>query len=434
MHRRILVGRLFSRAGDHAWDFAVPMAILKIFPQHLFLPILYYFAARIGSVFLMPVIGAGLDHRSTRKSLVVASGVQVLGVGVGALILIAMSFQVVDQAAFTWSLTTFFLSVILILAGVVAALGAGILDIIVLNIVVPTLFDGSRLTAMNSKISQVDLAMEVTAPLVAGFLLMWNFEGLRLAGFALIAAANILSFLPEIFLLLPRIPKHTLRNKVPEITSTAQNIFSSIIYGWRNFFKEPVAPSVLAYSFLWLSILSPHGVLLTTYLKGVWGLQESTLGVFRGMGAILGFAGTLVFPWFVKRMGLFKASSRFIGWQALMVFAALIAFFYVTLGQAVGIASLGFMVFILLSRAGLYGFCLGELEIRQTMVAPEKRGRVNGFTSSWLNAMTLLVYGLGSVLATPKGFGVMVVVSACAVVVGAVVFHRWQTRSNRPSQ
>ncbi|MBK8201297.1 MAG: hypothetical protein IPK68_02845 [Bdellovibrionales bacterium] len=88
-------------------------------------------------------------------------------------------------------------------------------------------------------------------------------------------------------------------------------MFSQIKNGWTSFFREPVSQVVLAYALLWLSVLSPHGVLLTAYLKDGWKLPELTIGIFRGLGAVFGLLATVLFPILVKNMSVNRASFYF---------------------------------------------------------------------------------------------------------------------------
>ena len=205
---------------------------------------------------------------------------------------------------------------------------------------------------------------------------------------------------------------------VPEVYR--QNFLNQLLTGWRAFAREPAALAMLAYSFLWLSALSPHGVLLTSFLKDGWQLPEWEIGIFRGLGAVFGLAATFLFPILVRKTGLIGGSRNCLWFQAATLLLAMGFFF---LGERVG--QLGFLLLILFSRIGLYGFGLGEMEIRQRSILPGSRGRVNGFAHALNNVGTLSLFVVGILVGSASAFGLLVAFSCAAVLVAAALFQRW---------
>ncbi len=62
LQARILLGRFLTRSGDQAWDFAVPVVLLKVFPDQLRIAVLYYFLARLLNVLLLPKMTSLIDR------------------------------------------------------------------------------------------------------------------------------------------------------------------------------------------------------------------------------------------------------------------------------------------------------------------------------------------------------------------------------------
>jgi iron-regulated transporter 1 len=238
---------------------------------------------------------------------------------------------------------------------------------------------------------------------------------------------NVLSFIPELGLLKSvfRSRPELLLQKFSAPEQSKKSISEKLTGGWVAFFREPVALAVLAYAFLWLSVLSPHGVLLAGFLKDGWRMPEWMIGGFRGAGAFFGLLATVLFPWAVNRWGLLKASRNFIYFQALILIAALIFFFLPGL-----LGQVSFLALILLSRIGLYGFSLGEMEIRQIGIRSEVRGQVNGFASALTGLATLILYGVGTLLSETADFRYMVVMSVGFVVLGAINYGIWLHKQN----
>jgi iron-regulated transporter 1 len=401
--RRIILSRALTNSGDQAWDFAVPVCLALQFPDRLDLVALIFFVSRLGHVILLPLLGPLIDRVSRVESLKFGLGSQFFGVIFQMLGLLSVASA--QELAFTE----------IVLGGILTGLGSAMINIVVAQDLVPSLFAGDHLTQINSRVRQLDLFSEVLSPVLAGLLLLVSIPDAPLLGLALIAIWNLVSFVPEYFLL-----RSVLRNRAAELQKPStliiqQPIWEKLSGGWKQLVKLSIAPAVFAYTLLWLSALSPHGVLLTAYLKDSWKLPELTLGAFRGLGAIFGLAATLVFPWLLKRVGLIRACRFSIIFQALMLLVALVAFEF----QYAWV----FLTFVLLSRVGLYSFSLGEQQIRQIGIPQNLRGSVNATASALTSLATLALLGLGSLLGAANEFSRLVEISVGFVVLAAILFY-----------
>ena len=110
-------------------------------------------------------------------------------------------------------------------------------------------------------------------------------------------AWNLLSFFPELMILSSVFKERPdLKSKILHVSSESRkSLTRKIAEGWRDFFRQPIAPVMIAYAAIWLSVLSPHGVLLTGFLNDGWHLPEWTIGLFRGSGDFFGLAATFLF-------------------------------------------------------------------------------------------------------------------------------------------
>ena len=419
---RILLGRLLTRSGDQAWDFAVPIVLLKIFPDQLRVAALYFFIAKLLNVILLPKITSLIDQINRLKAARLGTLFQLIGVIVGVLAVITLDY--LTSGEFVWTLWPVVAFGVLIVGGLLSSLGSAFMDIAIANDLVPSSLKPEELSTFNSRLRQIDLFTEVTSPVVAGLLLLINSPALF--GFYLIAIWNLISFFPELGLIksvLNDNPDLMLeKQKISE--QTKQSILKKLSDGWTTFFKEPIALVALAYAFLWLSVLSPHGVLLTGFLKDGWNIPEWGIGVFRGAGAVFGLLATLAFPWAIKKWGLLNSTRNFILYQTFMLVISL-GFFYIDgfIGQ------IGFLVFILFSRVGLYGFSLGEMEIRQLGIHPAVRGKVNGFASALTGIATLFLYAAGTLLPSTDDFRILIVGSVVFVTTGCLTYLVWLGRN-----
>src|SRR5687767_8999403 len=85
--RRILLSRLLTRSGDQAWDFAVPVVLLQIYPGMLQIASAYFFCVRLGHVLTLPRFAAVIDRVNRHKAARIGIVLQLISVMVGALVI-----------------------------------------------------------------------------------------------------------------------------------------------------------------------------------------------------------------------------------------------------------------------------------------------------------------------------------------------------------
>ena len=274
----------------------------------------------------------------------------------------------------------------------------------------------------------MDLFTELASPIIAGLLLAIEGNEFKLLGFSFIALWNLISFFPE-YGLLRLIFKGNpeLSNKLTKVdTSNKKSFVTMLAKGWKAFFKEPIAIVSLAYACLWVSVLSPHGVLLTGFLKDGWKLPEWGIGLFRGLGGFFGLFATIIFPRVIEKMGLVKGSRGFLIFQLITVTLALVCFM-----QDLLFFKIGFLVLILFSRIGLYGFSLGEVQLRQIHISENIRGAFNGFATALTGIATIALYGSGALLPATSDFRILVVTSIVMVFIAFLLFEFWTKKQSK---
>mmetsp|Transcript_18123 Transcript_18123/g.68691 ORF Transcript_18123/g.68691 Transcript_18123/m.68691 type:complete len:410 (-) Transcript_18123:519-1748(-) len=352
------------------------------------------------------------------------------------------------------------LLVVVIVAGCIEALGANLASISVKKDWVPCVFEGAAATDLarvNTTMSNIDLVTEVVAPIAAGFVLQFCATDGELA-FLLIAAANVISFVPEVGLLYwlycdcerlhYRSEAVEEEEKVPEagepMPVPAAASPKKVENAWMIWMRHPSGLPLLtlSYAALFFTALSPHGVVLTAYLM-VEDVSPALIGAFRGAGAIAGVIGIACFT--MLRRGkadppeegpldvaentiipeLRRLNLRFVGFQCLCVVAAACAFTvmkhedederiqnstmthpvapgWVMSGVPTGIAL--FAACICLSRIGLYGFDLGLLELEQLIVDERFRSAAGSVENALCALAELGVYAMSIVLPHPSQF------------------------------
>lgn len=424
LEKKILISRLLTRSGDQAWDFALPVTLVTLYPQSFSLIASIFLASKVGVFLLQPFVAGVIDRWQRLRVAAFGTTLQLLSVVVVALCLVVIvsstAMPMTPKFQFPFYASVFGI----ILGSVGASLGANLMDIAIGNDWIPVAVAPENLARMNSRIKQMDLLTEVLSPVLAGLLLTLATPEFRLFGFWLVVTWNVLSFVPE-YLILRGVflgSKELQLLECPAISSMRTGVLKKTIDGWRGFVTHPAALAMVAYACLWLSALSPHGVLLTSFLKGGWNLSEASLGFFRGSGALFGLLATLFFLPVTKRFGLLRGSLFFILFQGMALLISLPFFHSQTAGGFV------FLSLVLISRIGLYGFSMGEMEIRQRYVAEGQRGAVNGVASALTSFATLVLFGAGTLVASHDQFYWLVWLSTAAVLVGAVLFIYWLKR------
>ena len=421
---KILLGRLLTRSGDQAWEFAVPLTLLKIFPDQIRVAATYYLVVKLLNVLITPRLAKIVDQKSRIKVAYSGISLQLLGVllGAGALCFLNTAYSIEANSGLMPVLGLF---AILGVGGLFSSLGSTLMDISIANDLVPSVIASDDLPVFNSRMSQLDLFTEVTSPFIAGVLLTLTHPAIALFGFILIALWNLVSFFPELMLLrsIFKMRPDLLKLETKVAETVQESMWQQLRNGWSSFFKQPVAIPVIAYALLWLSVLSPHGVLLTGYLKDEWNMPEIIIGTFRGLGAVFGLFATVLFPIVIKKFGLLKGSRLLISFQTLML---LIGLGFFMMGNTTG--QYGFLVFILLSRIGLYGFSLGETQIRQVGIPAHQRGEVNGFAYALTGLATLALFIFGALIPSTSQFSILIFGSVGFVVLGAFLFLTWKPK------
>ncbi|MCA2961708.1 MAG: ABC transporter substrate-binding protein [Silvanigrellales bacterium] len=432
----VLLSRLLTRSGDQAWDFALAITLLTLFPRHTQLVIALFFASKAATIVFFPRLAMVIDDWRRLKTAFLGTSLQSGGVVLVTASLLALAKPPSFLLAPGSEYSPVVFGVLLFVLGVgsmASSLGQNLMDVAVGIDWLPGLVPSEGLAKVNTRLRQIDLLTEVGAPVAAGLLLAVKPAALPIAGFLCVALWNLMSFVPEMALL-RRVVKTSdvLSRKMDMPAANKQSLVRKCAAGWADFFSQPTAPVMLASALLWLTVLSPHGILLTAYLKSEWKLSEAHLGFFRGAGAVVGLVATFVYPFLRTRLGLVRGSLAFLGFQATAV-AGAGAFFVAQKFEVLrvfnGLVVFAFLACVVVSRLGLFGFLLGETEIRQVGIPEAQRGRVNGVATALTSGATLLLFAAGSVFPSGQGFAALVALSVAAVVSAAVLFGSWARKS-----
>lgn len=422
VQHKILLSRFFTRFGDQAWDFAMPLVLIQLFPGKIQIIALVYLVSKFAQVLVGPSIASKVDNE---KRITIYK----LGIGSQTIAMILMWVLIVllflnktgheSISVFQYILILFFMATF----SAISNLGSSLMDISVGFDLAVDVLPKAELTEFNSRLKRLDLFTEVTAPIFTGLIFSLFSQKSEYLGFSIIALLNLLTFLPEFYLLKATQSGDSYKEKITVPRSNA-NFFKIFIEALTKLKNKPYALVIVSYAFLWLSALSPHGVLLTSFLKDGAKESEMTIGLFRGLGALFGLIPTFIFFKIKNKVGLVQTSKLFVTFQFICILLASLSFYFIH-------NIYPFLIFILFSRIGLYGFSIGETELRQSMIPIEKRGEVNGIANSTTSMATLALFIAASLIGETANFGYLVIFSVVSVFISMILFFKFSKEKDK---
>jgi iron-regulated transporter 1 len=286
---------------------------------------------------------------------------------------------------------------------------------------VSELFSTRSLSMVNAWIRRIDLTTEGVAPVIAGAAIAWfPIESGVFSGLPGIATFHLFTLALELATILIILRRYKLEGYRSHPSRTSFHEPTSWRKRWQLLMRQPALPSILAFSMIHLNVMSVLSVVGTSFLRNGWHVSEAVLGVYRGSGALCSLFATAFTALVIGCHGLVTATAVFLVLQAGGVILAAFSF-----GPDLRIA---FLAFVVASRFGHSGLILCELQLRQETVPCPILGVVNGSAMSLNSGVAVLLLALGSILSDPKDFSLLVVASASAVTLAALVVTTWALR------
>ena len=271
IQKKLLLSHAITRMGTQGWLFITPLVLLRFTPNSLTGPASWGAATTLATSLLAPPLGSWADR--TNRRFVVIIGVVAQGVGVvSATVVLLFALGVSNERSNLPAVCAF------ICCSIVEQLGTTLSDVTVKRDWSPRLFSIDLLRSTNSLMSQIDLVSKTVAPLLAGLLIAPRFGvDAEAVGFVSVGVLNALSFVPQLRLLLQIFASRSEQlcsersadgttAAVP--VSSPSNFWAAKAAAWRAWYGHPSGIQFLslAYAFLYVTVLSPHGALLTGYL------------------------------------------------------------------------------------------------------------------------------------------------------------------------
>ncbi|KAN0045284.1 hypothetical protein ACTA71_005661 [Dictyostelium dimigraforme] len=490
----IMISHLITRMGDKSWAFIIPLFLITLSPNSLIPVSVFGLSQYLFRLVFGPTIGKMTDKYKKVQIIKLGIFSQAFAIGLSCIILfilfkhvgiienssstsptsststsISLSTSAESSTLFSSDLSIF-LFILLLLLSSIHSLATQMMDISVERKWTPSIVKrDTRLTKVNTRMRQIDLGTEMLAPFLAGLIA----ELCGATSFIWIGVFNFFSFFPQYILLKIvydrvsvlnlKIDKEGLidfkdgkdlstivygdddddddddddnnmeknlksKKSFKEFLMGEWNPFTNIIKGWIVFKRQSVFLVILAYCLLWFTILSPHDSILTAYLSNK-GYSYIELSIFRGLGAIFGLGSTLLYNRLLKSKRVFKDNMNKLSLFYILeegIFVLISGLFFSSSNWLKYI----FMVSIILSRCGLYGFEITEIHYVQRLVHHSERGLVSGVESSLCSLAVLIMFIISSSLQSTNNFFILIWVSISFVLAGGLSFFIWFLKYN----
>ncbi|KAI0800641.1 Ferroporti-1 [Fomes fomentarius] len=448
----LLVQHLSNVWGLRTAEFAVYLFLVTLFPDTLLPASIYGFVTTGVAIFLSGWAGRLVDEHHNlgvvRVSIIVIKLAACTQYGASLVLLYGFGATSGLQRPWSTHLSSGMFSIIVI-GGCIHTVAGTTISVAVEREWVTTIAgsSSSHLTMLNTYMRRVDLFCKLVSPLFVSLLTSvasYRFAAIFLCG---VEGACMLFELIWITISYGRFPtlreaqaaRSATRREAPvEQQETPSSVVDTLlvlwvklrkrlketIVDWREFAHYPVFLSSLAISWLYLTVLSFDGTMLS-YLKS-HAYSDPFLAGMRGLNVIAGLAGTLAMPFLERKLGLVRAGNWSI-WSEFVCLLPVLIVLYVG-APADGARAPAWTAALLfggmmLSRVGLWAFDLCQLkELQLALAAHPRRNSLTALQYSMQNIADMLRHVLTIVLNRPAQFKYAALASFISVFAGASTY------------
>ena len=113
---------------------------------------------------------------------------------------------------------------------------------------------------------------------------------------------------------------------ITNTNTTDNNNITTSMHPLRDFFYSGCAGMMISYAALYLTVLS-FGSLMTVYIRSC-GITDDMIGLYRGLAALSGYTGAVLFPSISTTFGLWRTGQYAILYQFILIAIAASSFFW----------------------------------------------------------------------------------------------------------
>ena len=424
---------------DRMWQFAIPILMMHVFKDTLLPGALFGLVQYLGVVVLMPKAGHVIDRAYRLRLLwytIMIENFCILGTCVALAFMVA--FNQNSGGGFHLNASMIALYLVLLVLGVIGEVCNKMQTISLEQdwVVVMTGQDSELLSRTNVILKRIDLLCKVLAPGVIGiFLDLFGSDRLSssFVGIVVLGLWNFCSWpieytvLREVYEGIPDLQKKKIvnedefyQNLLADHEADPSNDGKSVVNSVKEYLQHPVFLASLSFCMLFMTVLD-NGTLITSYLT--WrSVNASILGIQRGMGAVVGLAGTFAFMHLTSKGGVEKVGLASIWLFALTMAPSVVILLLFGENRTSDYALIGGMIF---SRAALWIFDLAERQLMQERVEESSRGVMNSMQVATYQTLYCVIQVCGMIFSDPSQFLILAIISLAGLLLAAAVYTLW---------
>lgn len=199
-------------------------------------------------------------------------------------------------------------------------------------------------------------------------------------------------------------------------TSSKFSVFIDTFQSTKTYFSYDEGLAGLALAMLYMNIMS-YGSVMTAYVASRK-LSTGLIGFTRGISAVIGLLGTIVFQHFSKTHAL-----AVVGMCSILMQAGFLGISYSSEWVTNNSYSLAMLIGgVCVSRVGLWSFDLSVSQIMQEKVFEKDRGAVGGTQTALCSLFEMISFLTGIIWSSPDQFHILISISYAGILLSAVLF------------
>ena len=465
---KLYISRALTAWGDRLWAFGLGLLLYRIYPDNLTLVAAFGLTDSFVSITLGAAVGNWIDASQRLRAAKTFLVIQNLFVAVDCCIFAVFFHWQLEIIQHFGDWIKVVVAIVTIILALVSHLASNGSKIVVEKdwIVVISGGNEDKLAKLNAIFRTIDLVCLNVAPILAGILFSYTTYAVTAV---VIAAWNIVSVVAEYLLLISiynqfgNLSKKKANN---EESKPQGHLFSKLTgsyEGWKYYFCHKVRNAGLGLAFLYMTVL---GFDSTTWAYSLLQcVPESVLGVLIAGSALVGIAGSLMFPVARRCLGNTERS----GVMGMLCLVSALSLCVVSIwlpgspfdpyhvpddrdynvtrnstdiidnkchsdATRPDITSVSVMLAgIIAARFGLWLSDLSVTQIIQENVEERKRGAIGGVQTSLNSSLNLIKFCLVLIMPHQEMFGILIILSFIFICFGAISLTSYAVKEGKLS-
>ncbi|KAB8226727.1 Ferroporti-1 [Aspergillus novoparasiticus] len=427
--RRLYISHFLSTWNSRVFEFGTVLYLASIYPGTLLPMSIYALSRGVAAILLAPAVGHYIDTGNRLQVVRVSIVLQRIVVAASCLIFYLLAIELPVLSGID--------NILLVALALLACSEklCSIMNLVSVErdwVVVVAGNDHDSLRTMNAQMRRIDLICKLIGPLAIALV-----DGVSTKIAILFnLGMNICSVVVEYFSIarvyyeVPELQSKTKtyiesqntesdqHNRVARLWNYWYRLAQKALGDFASYFRHPVFLPSFAGAFLYLTVLSFAGQMVTWLLST--GYDSTQVGIARTLAVVFEVLATWIAPWLMGRIGPTRAGLWLANWQIASLVAGM-SIFWMFPDQPL-ISASGLVGGTILSRVGLRGFDLCVQILVQEGVEVENRGNFSSIEAAWQNAFEIGSFISTIVFSRPEQFEWPALISVIAVGLAGILY------------